>query len=292
MELHTALRNETNSSDPGGNQEHVVNQHDLSPAEVYERYMSRTIADPWTRVLLGFAAPLLGERVLDLACGTGSVARQLAPVVGASGEVLAVDINAEMLDVGRMQTIPVGASIVWQQGNATRLEIPDNTFDLVVCQQGLQFFPDRAASVREMRRVLRESGRAVISVWQGLDQHPLYEALFTATARHFGVPLSDVDLAFSLSDTGELRRLIGDAGFNDIEIFPKSLLIHMPEPERFVRLSVLGAATSIPAFARLDAVQRDTLIDAVSAETSEVVQQFRTGDMLTLPMSTNIAVAR
>lgn len=267
-------------------------QHDLSPAEVYERYMGRTIADPWTGVLLDLAAPVSGERALDLACGTGSVARQLAPLVGASGRVLAVDINAEMLDVGRKQPVPDGASIVWQLGDATRLEIPDNTFDLVVCQQGLQFFPDRAASVLEMRRVLRETGRAVISVWQGLDQHPVYEALFTATARYFGVPLSDVDVAFSLSDTAELRQLLSDAGFQDVKIFPKSLLIHMPEPERFVQLSVLGAATSIPAFIRLDAVQRDTLVNAISTETSEVVQQFRTGDRLTLPMSTNIAVVR
>lgn len=266
--------------------------HDFSPAEVYERYMSRTIADPWTGVLLDIAAPVSGERALDLACGTGSVARQLAPMVGASGHVLAVDINAEMLEVGREQPIPGGASIVWQQGDATRLDIPDNTFDLVVCQQGLQFFPDRTASALEMRRVLREPGRAVISVWQGLHVHPVYEALFTATARHFGVPLSDVDLAFSLSDKEELRRLLSDAGFKDVQIFPRSLLIHMPEPERFVQLTVLGAATSIPTFIRLDAQQRDTLIKAVSAETSAVVRQFRDGDTLALPMSTNIAVAR
>src|SRR5690625_3312311 len=160
MELHTALRNKFNSSYPGGNQEHVVNQkHDLSPAEVYERYMSRTIADPWTEVLLDLAAPVPGERALDLACGTGSVARQLAPMVGASGLVVAVDINAEMLNVGRKQSVPDGASIVWQKCNATRLDIPDNTFDLVVCQQGLQFFPDRAASALEIRRVLQEKGR-------------------------------------------------------------------------------------------------------------------------------------
>lgn len=267
-------------------------KHDLSPAEVYERYMSRTIADPWTEVLLDLAAPVPGERALDLACGTGSVARQLAPMVGASGQVLAVDINAEMLGVGRKQPVSHGALIVWQQGNATRLDIPDNTFDLVVCQQGLQFFPDRAASALEIRRVLQEKGRAVISVWQGLDQHPVYEALFTATARHFGVPLSDVGVAFSLSDMGELRQLLGDAGFKHVEIHPRTLQIQMPEPERFVELSVLGAATSIPAFIRLDAGHRDALIKAISTETSEVVQQFRTDDMLTLSTSTNIAVAR
>jgi len=270
----------------------VNQQYDLSPAEVYERYMSRTIADPWTRVVLGFAAPVLGERALDLACGTGSVARQLAPMVGASGQVVAVDINADMLEVGRAQTLPSGASILWEQGNATSLELPDNSFDLVLCQQGLQFFPDRLASVREMRRVLRKKGRAVISVWQGLDQHSVYDVLFKTTARHLGVPLSNVDVAFSLSDPSELLLLLKNGGFQDVDLYPKTLLLHMPEPERFVQLSVLGAATSVPAFIELDARQRDALINAVSTETLEVVQQFRVGNVLTLPMSTTIAVAR
>src|SRR5690554_7815755 len=119
--------------------------------------------------LLEIAVPEVGEQVLDLASGTGSVARQLAPMVGKSGQVLAIDINADMLDVGRGQATPVGAAIVWQQGDAAHLDLPDDAFDLVLCQQGLQFFPDRAASVREVRRVLRHGGRSVISVWRDLD---------------------------------------------------------------------------------------------------------------------------
>src|SRR5690625_5058545 len=79
-----------------------IQQND-NPAEVYERYLSRPIADPWTRVLIDLANPQSGERVLDLACGTGSVARQVAPMVGSSGQILAVDINPAMLQVGRAQ---------------------------------------------------------------------------------------------------------------------------------------------------------------------------------------------
>lgn len=267
-------------------------QQELSPAEVYERYLSRTIADPWTRVLLEIAAPEVGEHVLDLACGTGSVARQLAPMVGESGQVLAIDINTDMLDVGRRQATPAGTAIDWQHGDATRLSLPDDTFDLVLCQQGLQFFPDRAASIREIRRVLRPGGRTVISVWQGLDQHPLYQTLFAATAEHLGIPVSEVDVAFSLSDPEKLWVLLNDAGFQQIEIIPKTLLIHMPEPKRFVQLSVLGAATSIPAFMSLDAAQRATLISKISEETYAAAQQFQEGDKLSLEMSTNIAVAR
>src|SRR5690625_5836322 len=87
-----------------------IQQND-NPAEVYERYLSRPIADPWTRVLIDLANPQSGERVLDLACGTGSVARQVAPMVGSSGQILAVDINLAMLQVGRAQPQPAGAAI-------------------------------------------------------------------------------------------------------------------------------------------------------------------------------------
>ena len=79
-----------------------------SPAEVYEHYLARAIADPWTRVLLELASPQSGEQVLDLACGTGSVARQAAPMVGVTGHVVAVDINPDMLETGRAQPAPAG----------------------------------------------------------------------------------------------------------------------------------------------------------------------------------------
>src|SRR5690625_4143130 len=131
-----------------------IQQND-NPAEVYERYLSRPIADPWTGVLLELANPQSGERVLDLACGTGSVARQAAPKVGASGQILAVDINPAMPEVGRAQPKPDGAVITWQEGDASNLSLPDKDFDLALCQQGCQFFPHRPASAWDVRRVLR-----------------------------------------------------------------------------------------------------------------------------------------
>jgi ubiquinone/menaquinone biosynthesis C-methylase UbiE len=235
-------------------------QQNLNPAEAYEQYLGPAISDPWTRVLLEYAAPQPGERALDVACGTGSVARQVAPMVGAQGKVVALDVNQDMLAVARALPAPAGATIEWLEGNALSLDLSDDAFDLVLCQQGLQFFPDRPAALREMRRVLTEGGRVAISVWQALQRHPVYEALFKATARHLGATIADVELSFSLSDADELRTLLGDAGFQSIEISPRSLNIHLPSPERFVQLTVLGAATSIPAFAQLDAAARSALV--------------------------------
>lgn len=262
-----------------------------NPAEVYDQYLRSTIADPWTRVLLEDAAPQFGERVLDVACGSGSVARHVAPLVGAEGKVVALDINPDMLAVARALPPPQGATIKWREGNAIALPLPDATFDLVLCQQGLQFFTDRAAAVREMRRVLANGGRVVLSVWQALRHHPVYEALFEATARRLGAAISDVALSFSLGDAGELRALLSAAGFQRIEVTPRSLDIHFPTPEYFVQLTVLGAATSVPAFAQLDPAARSALVDAVAGETEPVAQRYRDGDKLTFPMSTHIAVA-
>lgn len=263
-----------------------------NPAETYERYLGPAIADPWARVLLEYAAPKPGERVLDVACGTGSVARQAAPLVGAEGRVVALDINPEMLAVGRALPAPAGEAIEWREGNAAALALPDGTFDLVLCQQGLQFFADRAASLREMRRVLPDAGRVVLSVWQALQFHPVYEALLTATARHLRTALSDVALSFCLGDAEELRVLLSDAGFQQAGVISRSLDVHLPSPDRFVQFTVLGAATSVPAFAQLDAAARSELVEAVTLEMEAVMQHYRSEDTLTFRMSTHIAVAR
>ena len=116
---------------------------DENPAEVYERYLGRFMADPFTRVLLQLVAPRWGERVLDLASGTGSVARHVAPLVGAEGRVIALDLGRPMLAVGAAMPVSGGAGIEWQEGDALSLAFPDQAFDLVLCQQGLQFFSDR-----------------------------------------------------------------------------------------------------------------------------------------------------
>src|SRR5215212_1225947 len=128
----------------------MTNKH---PAEVYEQYLGRSIADPFTRVLLQHAAPKSGERVLDLASGTGSVARHVAPLIGMEGRVVALDISPAMLAVGAAISVAGGARIEWLEGDALCVPFADKAFDLILCQQGLQFFSDRNRALQEMRRV-------------------------------------------------------------------------------------------------------------------------------------------
>ena len=206
----------------------MLDKQSPDPAETYEHSCGPTIADPSTRVLLAYAAPQPGERTLDVACGTGSVARHVAPMVGAHGQVVALDSSPAMLAVARALPAPAGATIAWLEGNATSLARPDDAFDLVLCQQGVRFFSDRAAALQEMGRVLTDGGRVVISVWQALHRHPVYEALFAATARYVGVIISTVDVSFALWDAEELRTLLSDAGLQRIAMTPRSLMMHLP----------------------------------------------------------------
>jgi len=123
-------------------------------AELYERYAVPFVLGPWAPELVELAALQPGESVLDLACGTGVVARLVAPRVGTTGQVIGVDLNAGMLAVARALPAPSGSAIDWVQGSATALELPDRSIDVVLCQQGLQFFPEKLAALREMHRVL------------------------------------------------------------------------------------------------------------------------------------------
>src|SRR5690348_14910847 len=128
-------------------------QLDGSAPELYQRYLVPAVTALWAADLLGRIGPRPGERVLDVACGTGVVARGAAERVGMSGRVAAIDVNAAMLEVARRLDPPVGAPIAWHEGSALELPYDEDSFEVVLCQLGLQFFPDPGAALRQMRRV-------------------------------------------------------------------------------------------------------------------------------------------
>jgi len=134
-------------------------------AHFYERYV-RLIMEPWVRRLVDVVALKQGERVLDVACGTGFVARLAAHSVGTEGRVVGVDLNASMIEAARTTSQRDAATTIeWQAADATALPFDNGAFDVVLCQQGVQFFPDRLQALREMHRVLRLGGRLAFTVW-------------------------------------------------------------------------------------------------------------------------------
>src|SRR6195256_3474689 len=139
-----------------------------SAPEVYERELVPAVFGVWAPILVELAQPRSGERAVDVACGTGIVARIAAKRVGPTGAVVGVDLNPGMLSVAKsvMSTDSrSGEPLQWQEASADKLPFPDSSFDVVYCQLGLQFFADRAAALREMRRAIGAEGRLALMVW-------------------------------------------------------------------------------------------------------------------------------
>jgi len=205
-----------------------------SAAQVYERQLVPAIFGPWASRVVAVAAPAAGERVLDAACGTGVVARLAAERVGADGRVVGFDLNPGMLMVAR--SLPVaGAPVGWVQATAGRLPFPDRGFEVVCCQLGLQFFPDRSAAVAEMARVLVAGGRLVAMVWQSIDHSPGFEVLAAALDRHIGPAAGAVMRApFALGDEGTLRGLVAGAGFRDVRVDRKAGVVRFGSAQELV----------------------------------------------------------
>jgi ubiquinone/menaquinone biosynthesis C-methylase UbiE len=126
--------------------------------ENYERYLVPSIFGPWAEDLVEMAALRRGERVLDIACGTGIVARTAARKLAGSGSVVGLDLSAPMLAAARAAAAAEGMAVEWWEGSAVKLPLADAAFEVVFCQQGLQFFPDRVSALREMYRVLTPGG--------------------------------------------------------------------------------------------------------------------------------------
>jgi ubiquinone/menaquinone biosynthesis C-methylase UbiE len=201
-------------------------------AELYERIVARHILGPWAPLLVDSAQVSPGERVLDVACGTGVVTRAAAARVGLSGRVTGVDLNAGMIAVARTHTEPAGATIDWLQRDAADLRLADASYDVVLCQQGLQFFPDKLQALREMRRVLRIDGRLALSVWNSVG---LYNAAVgNALSRLLSEETAQLFCASRQFPSGEeIVRLAGKAGFSKINLRVARLNIHLPPLDRF-----------------------------------------------------------
>ncbi len=212
-------------------------------AEVYERRLVPAIFIPWATVLIEKATLLRGESVLDVACGTGVVARNAALAVGTTGKVTGLDLNAGMLEVARSCAPTTGAPVEWAEGNAVDLPFSEGQFDAVICQAGLQFFPDQAQSLREMQRVLKPNGRVVLAVWRSIKRSPGFAAI-AESLHEIGRPEASAMMRapFIFGDeTGTLRDLIVDAGIRDVSIRSEVRMVRFDSPDSLVTHYVGGS---------------------------------------------------
>ena len=260
------------------------------PAESYENLMVPGLFAPWSSHLIQSANPHPGERVLDVACGTGIVARQIAPRVGPQGIIIRLDLDPDKIDVARAVAKQAGLAIEWKTGPAEQLPFPDDSFDLIICQFGLMFFSDRHAALLEMFRVLRSDGRVVLSVWQGLDRHPFYQTLDDVSRQRLGK--SSVGAVFSLGDADEVRKLLTNASFQEIEIKAMSITARYPNPQEFLAWEIDVDPAETPALHNLDAEAQKAILVSLHAEMQAPLQEVIKGNEVVMPSHAYIARAK
>ena len=256
----------------------------------YESYMVPSLFAPWATYLVQRANPQLGERVLDIACGTGIIARNVAPYVGSQGIVIGLDVNPDMIDMARIAAERAQIAIEWHTGPAKQLPFPDENFDLILCQFGLMFFTDKHAALQEMHRVLKKGGRLVLSVWQDLDRHRFYQTLHDVSLRHFGK--SSVEAVFSLGNADKLHKLLTNSDFRQVEIEPMSLTAHFPQPEEFLAWEIDINPAEAPALQNLDKEAQQAIMAAARQDMQSPLEEVTRENQVVLQFRAHIAQAR
>jgi ubiquinone/menaquinone biosynthesis C-methylase UbiE len=196
-----------------------------SVPKAYDEFFVPRLFEPWAKLLLDEVNLQSGEAVIDVATGPGTVARLAAARLGPQGRIVATDIAPLMLDIARAKPPLAGAApIEYLESPAAPLASPRSTFDVVVCQQGLQFFPDRPAALREMHRVLKPNGRAAIAVWAQLERNQIFAAFHAALRATVPAELADLITApFSWPSGAALKDATEEAGFREIRLLTPTL---------------------------------------------------------------------
>jgi ubiquinone/menaquinone biosynthesis C-methylase UbiE len=206
-------------------------------AEVYDELFVPALFGPWASRVADAAYLRSGERVLDVACGTGILAEAVADRVGPGGTVVGLDINDGMLAVARRRA----PAIEWRHAPAEALPFDGRTFDAVVSQFGLMDFEARRRALEEMTRVLRPGGSLAVAVWASLDQQPGYAALVDLLDRLFGYQVGSAKRApFVLGDRSLLGALFAEAGISNAQITTGSCRARFPSIESWIHTEIRG----------------------------------------------------
>lgn len=260
--------------------------------EMYERYIVSTLSAALAHDLVTLAALQPGERILDVACGTGAVTRQAAQAVGPTGEVVGLDVNNGMLSMARSISSPADATIAYHEGSAMAIPFPEATFDVVLCQHGLEFFPNRGQCVHDMGRVLKPEGRLGLRVWRALEHQPFHLAVLAALDRHLwgsqDVP-SRTGFAqpFSFWNAEELHALVVDAGFRDIAVRVSTIPIRLQANPT----AMLGYLSALPIGSDIASMD-ETARHAMLHEAMTALHPFIEAETFVIPAESHVVLAR
>jgi ubiquinone/menaquinone biosynthesis C-methylase UbiE len=191
-----------------------------SVTKTYEELLVPRTMLPCARILLDQAKIEKGQHVLDVACGPGTVTYLAAEQTGPEGKVTGIDISPEMLDIARSKTSSLdSAPTEFIESSSVPLKVPDSAFDIVFCQHGLQFFPDRLESLKEMARAARPNSTIAVAAWGDIEKNPVWRAFHQALLDSTSAEIANMMTApFSMNDLTEVYQLFKDAGLKNIDI--------------------------------------------------------------------------
>jgi ubiquinone/menaquinone biosynthesis C-methylase UbiE len=235
--------------------------------ENYDRYLGPVMFEPWAEELVARMAGEKHSRVLEIACGTGIVTRRLRDALPATIEIVATDLNADMFQFAKRK-FRNDENVSWQQADASALPFLDCSFDAVVCQFGVMFFPDKAAAMRECYRVLGSDGTFLFNVWDSFDANPFAQITHATIASFFDHdPPSFYEIPFGFHDSVMIQRLLQDAGLKKIESFSETKPLRAVSAREFATGLVRGNPVAAEATER--GVDPDDLIEAVAKRIAE-----------------------
>lgn len=206
----------------------------------YDQGLGPVIFEGFARDLARRAAEFNASRVLELAAGTGIVSRQLRDALAPEADLVVTDLNEPMLEIARSK-FRDGEAAKFAPADAMQLDFPDNHFDLIVCQFGVMFFPDKVGAFREALRVLRPGGTYLFNVWKSMDDNPFSNIAFDITAELFSDnPPTFYRVPFSYPDPDVVAADMKAAGFEDIDFEPVDIQTPVNSWESFARGIVFG----------------------------------------------------
>jgi ubiquinone/menaquinone biosynthesis C-methylase UbiE len=259
--------------------------------QAYERFLVPAVFADCATALLDAAEPRPGERVLDIACGTGIVARRAASRARL-GLLVGCDLNESMLDVAR--SIAIQPDVDWYHADAVALPFEAGRFDVVYCQQGLQYVGDPLAGLREMARVLVPGGRVALALWRSIEHSPGYNLLVGSLRHHVGTEAAEIMLApFASPGAEELRRMLAQAGFDDALVRIGVLAARFPSPREFVRRQVLASPRDgLARLAEQAPAGAEPLWEEVAQDMDGRLSPYVDDGGVVLPMQTWLVTAR
>jgi SAM-dependent methyltransferase len=257
-------------------------QISLETAEMYEAKFVPALFADWAPHVVEMGNVSAGHSVLDAACGTGIVARTAAERVGPSGRVAGVDLNRAMLTVADR----VCPGIELHQADITSLPFDDDTFDVVLCQMALMFFPDPTAAIREMARVGKPQGTVVVMVPSSLDAQPAYQPLVELVAGHAGPEaVAMLSAYWACGDLDELLATMRAAGLEVLSTRTRMGTARFDSIDEFVAVEV----ESTPVRQRLT----DHEYDAVRHDANSALGEFAAADgTAQIPIEGHLVAAR